>query len=83
MSTALDEVMTEERERRTMPVRLGYDAIEAAKIAASVKGMSLAEYATMVLQEAAERDIDEWTAARKAKAKKPNPRAPRKLTEGE
>lgn len=71
MSTCLmDGVMTEpERARQSMPVRLGFEAIEAGKIAASLKGMSLAEYATEVLAEAAERDIDEWTKARAARRK--------------
>ena len=63
MTTVMDDVMTEP-ERRTMPVRLGYEAIEVGKIAASIRGMSLAEYATTVLIEAANRDIDEWTKAR-------------------
>ncbi len=63
MTTVLDEVMTEP-ERKTMPVRLGHEAIEAGKIAASLKKMSLAEYATAVLLDAANRDIDEWTKTR-------------------
>jgi hypothetical protein len=63
MATVADDVMAEQ-ERKTMPVRLGFEAIEAGKIAASIKGMSLAEYATAVLTEAANRDIDEWTMAR-------------------
>jgi hypothetical protein len=63
MATVADDVMTE-RERRTMPVRLGLEAIEAAKIAGSLRGMSLAEYATAALLEAANRDIDRWTHAR-------------------
>jgi hypothetical protein len=67
MSTALDGTMAE-RERKTMPVRLGYEAIEAAKIAGSLKGMSLAEYATAVLLEAANRDIDEFSKARAEQA---------------
>ncbi len=44
----------------TMPVRLGKDAIEVAKKAASLKGMTLADYATAVLLESANRDIDEF-----------------------
>jgi hypothetical protein len=63
MTTAMDDVMAEP-ERKTMPVRLGLDAIEAGKIAASLKGMSLAEYATAVLRETANREIDDWTKAR-------------------
>lgn len=63
MAVAMEDVMADP-ERKTMPVRLGHEAIEAAKIAASLKGMSLAEYATAVLLEMANRDIDEWTKAR-------------------
>jgi hypothetical protein len=54
-----------------MPVRLGTEAIEAAKIAASLKGMTMSDYATAVLLEAANRDIDEWSKARvQAKTRK-------------
>jgi hypothetical protein len=63
VTALMDDVMAEP-ERRTMPVRLGHEAIEAAKIAASLKGMSLAEYATTVLLEMSNRDIDEWARAR-------------------
>jgi hypothetical protein len=70
MQTLVDDPMTEERERKTMPVRLGHEAIEAAKIAGSLKGMSLAEYATEVLLEAANRDIDEWSKTRAQTAAK-------------
>src|SRR5262249_10749914 len=69
MATVADDVMTE-RERKTMPVRLGHEAIEAAKIAGSLKGMSLAEYATAVLPQPANRDIDQWTQARAAGGKR-------------
>jgi hypothetical protein len=63
MATAMSDVMAE-KERKTMPVRLGLEAIEAAKIAGSLRGMSLAEYATVVLLEAANRDIDQWSQTR-------------------
>ena len=63
MTTMMGDVMSE-KDRKTMPVRLGHEAIEAAKIAGSLRGMSLAEYATIVLLESANRDIDEWTKAR-------------------
>jgi hypothetical protein len=56
--------MTKEPERNNMPVRLTRDAIAAAKIAASFKGMTLSQYASTVLVEAANRDIDAWTRAR-------------------
>jgi hypothetical protein len=63
MNITMERPMTD-RERKTMPVRLGLEAIEAAKIAGSLKGMSLAEYATAVLLERANRDIDEFSEAR-------------------
>jgi len=63
MITTMEAPMVES-ERKTMPVRLGHEAIEAAKIAGSLKGMSLAEYATAVLLEKANRDIDEFSQAR-------------------
>jgi hypothetical protein len=74
MGTLVDDPMTKEPERKTMPVRLGHEAIEAAKIAGSLKGMSLAEYATEVLLEAANRDIDEWSKTRAQTAAKRKPR---------
>lgn len=42
-----------------MAVKLTIEAIEAAKIAAAFKGMNLMEYASQVLLEAANRDIEE------------------------
>jgi hypothetical protein len=68
MATVAGDPMAEERERKTMPVRLGYEAIEAARIAGSLKGMSLAEYATTVLLDVANRDIDEYFKARSERA---------------
>jgi predicted DNA binding CopG/RHH family protein len=62
MSTVLEVEPMPKRE--TMPVRLGTEAMETAKIAASLKGMSLSEYATHVLLESANRDIDEFSKAR-------------------
>jgi hypothetical protein len=51
------------------PVRLGIEAIEAANIAASLKGMTLTEYATQVLLETANRDIDEFVASKSMEQK--------------
>ena len=51
MPAILEDEMTR---RDTMPVRLGNEAIEAAKIAASLRGMTLTDYATSVLLEAGE-----------------------------
>jgi hypothetical protein len=70
MPTVMDDQMTDrESKKTTMPVRLGTEALEAAKIAASLKGMSLTEYATEVLQEVANRDIDQWSETRAEKSK--------------
>ncbi len=46
-------------DRKTMALKLTIEAIEAAKIAAAFKGLTLLEYASGVLLEAANRDIDE------------------------
>ncbi len=58
MDTVLELPMTE-RERRTMPIRIDVTALEAAKIAAAYKGISVMEYASRVLLEAARKDIEE------------------------
>lgn len=52
------------QKQETMPMRLGIEAMEVAKIAASLKGLSLVQYATQVLFESANRDIDEFSKAR-------------------
>ncbi len=58
MSTGLaGGVMAEER--KAMAVKLTIEAIEAAKIAAAFKGLNLMEYASAVLLEQANRDIEE------------------------
>jgi len=58
-------ILEDEMTRRdTMPVRLGPEAIEAAKKAASLKGMTLTDYATAVLLESANRDLDEFAKSR-------------------
>jgi hypothetical protein len=53
-----------------MPVRLGKEAIAAAKKAAALKGKSLTDYATAVLLAAANRDIDAFVREQTSKAKK-------------
>jgi hypothetical protein len=63
MDALLERPMTE-RERRTMPVRIGVDALEAAKIAAAYKGISVVEYITRNILEVANRDIEEGHRAR-------------------
>jgi hypothetical protein len=68
MATVLDDVMAESERKPTTPVRLEHDAIETAKVAASLKGMTLMEYASAVLLEVANRDIDEYAKARSERA---------------
>jgi hypothetical protein len=62
MSTALKVKPMAKRE--TMPVRLGLDAMAAARTAATWKGETLSAYATRVLLESANRDLDEFARAR-------------------
>lgn len=77
MSTALDGVMTES-ERRTMPVRIDVEALEAAKIAAAFKGISVVQYISAILLEQANKDIEEGYRTRSGAAHKPlKPRKPK------
>jgi hypothetical protein len=52
------------QEPKTMPIRLSMEAVEAVRIAAPIKGMTLSEYASAVLVEIANRDIDAYAKAR-------------------
>jgi hypothetical protein len=63
-------------ERKAMAVKLTIEAIEAAKIAAAFKGMNLMEYASAVLLEVANRDIEEGYRTRTSPS--PAPKRPRK-----
>jgi predicted DNA binding CopG/RHH family protein len=62
-SATMGSVMTE-KERNSMPIRITLEALEAGKIAAAYQGISLSEYASQVLLEAANRDIEEGHRAR-------------------
>ena len=66
MSTGLAGGVVMAEGRRAMAVKLTVEAIEAAKIAAAFKGKSVMEYASEVLLEAANRDIEEGYRARAA-----------------
>ena len=55
--------MAKERKSNNMPVRLNDEALRWARIAASYKGLSLAEYASQVLAEVGKRDVEEGHAA--------------------
>lgn len=50
--------------KETMPVRLTMEALDAARIAASFQGLTLSEYASAALLEAANRDIEKGYQAR-------------------
>lgn len=58
-----------------MAVKLTIEAIEAAKIAAAFKGMTLMDYASAVLIQAANRDIEEGYRTRKSTDVPPKRRA--------
>jgi len=66
MPATLEVTMTR---RDTMPVRLGNDAIAAAKKAAALNGQTLTEYATRVLLEHANADIARFVQAQAKKMK--------------
>jgi hypothetical protein len=51
--------------------RIYEDALDDARTAASFREMALVDYLTMVIKEAADRDIDEGYARRKQSRKKP------------
>jgi hypothetical protein len=57
----------------TMSVKLSTRALAVARIAAATRGESLAEYASRILIEAANRDLDAFNATRAAEAAKPRP----------
>jgi hypothetical protein len=82
MATGTLERTMAESERRSMPIRLGTEALEAAKIAAAYKGMTLSDYATRVLHEAALRDIEEGHKAFRAAGLQP-PTPPKRKPKGE
>ena len=81
MSTALLDLPMTEKERRSNAVRLSYEAVEAAKIAAAFKGQTVADYVSEVVLAAANRDIEEGYRARSrpaAPAPPPRPAGPKK-----
>jgi uncharacterized protein (DUF1778 family) len=57
--------------KETMPVRLADDAIQIAKKAASLKGMTLSDYASEALLAIANRDIDNFAKERVKASQKP------------
>lgn len=73
----LEDQMTR---RDTMPVRIGNEAIAAAKKAAGLKGLTLSDYVTGMVLEVANHDIDEFVKAR-IKAQKTKPDKPARSDE--
>jgi hypothetical protein len=59
MDTGVLERPMTQKARRGMPIRIEEKALEAARIAASYKGMTVMDYASKVLLDQALRDIEE------------------------
>jgi hypothetical protein len=51
-------------DKKSMPIRIGLEALDAAKIAAAYKGVSVMEYVTDVLPKAADHDIEKGHRSR-------------------
>jgi hypothetical protein len=64
MPTVVMESTMTDSERKSMPIRIDIEALDAAKIAASYKRMSVMAYVSAIILEAANRDIEESHAAR-------------------
>jgi hypothetical protein len=65
-------------EQKTMSIRLTVEAIDAARIAASYKKMTVLDYASAVILEQANRDIEEGHRQRAGATSPPEPKRPRK-----
>lgn len=76
MDALMDRPMAE-KDRRTMPIRIDVKALEAAKIAASYKGMTVMDYASKVLLDAATKDIEEGHRAWSGSNPEPPPKSRR------
>jgi hypothetical protein len=78
MSVGLGEAMARPKKqggsrRADMPVRIGIDVLERARIAAAFAGKTLSEYITDRLRPLVEQDIDEGYARSKPTGRKPKP----------
>ncbi len=58
MSTVLEVRPMSESDRQDQPIRIGKEALRLAKIAAGYKDMSMKDWVTEVIAEAAQRDIE-------------------------
>jgi hypothetical protein len=83
MINLLERPMINRNRGKTMPIRIDVEALEAVKIAASFKGMSSMDYASQVLLEQANRDIEAGYKARAAaQAEAQSPKRRKKTDEG-
>jgi hypothetical protein len=69
MQTQTESEMAD-KERTNMPIRIAIDALKSAKIAASLKEMSVADYVSNLVREAANADIAAWHRAQSSKTKR-------------
>ena len=67
MSTVLEGPMAKQRE--DLPTRIHRDALSEARIAASIKKMSLVDYISGIVMESSKRDIED-EMRRRSKPKK-------------
>ena len=69
MSTAVADDPKMAAKRNDAPVKVDVGVLAKARIAAATKGVSLAEYASVAIEEAADRDIAAFKAEGKTVAK--------------
>ncbi len=65
-----EAAMPAQMDQRTTSMRITVEAVEAAKIAAAYKGLSMMDYVAGIVLEAANRDIEEGHRTRSAPAKR-------------
>lgn len=81
MTLVAERPMAKDKDRKNTPVRIDDEALRLARIAASYKGMNLAEYVSAALLDAARRDIERGhaeLAGEAAKKKGPEGGSPRR-----
>ena len=73
--TLATETQMSDKDQKTTSMRIGIEVVEAAKIAAAFKGVTMMEYVSKVVLEAANRDIEEGYKSRSAPPAKRKGRA--------
>lgn len=68
MTIAVESQMAE-KEQKATSIRIATDAVDAAKIAAAYKGLTVMDYVSDLVREAANRDIEEGHRSRSSPAK--------------